>query len=223
DRKSHRIAHVAADGQLVTRRVDHRDVEMDQEVVEADRRDVVTQRLERHRVITHRELQLRRRYVGARVQCSGGPGPAVFVHLDRASLEVMQERSEEQIISRLLELENDGQAERRAQLTGERYLTLLHDPDSGRSYIVRHGSDSTEGAEIPQNTEFYEYPATDVAQRAYDQLLDESRRAGELVEDDSSEGIGDFESGGAEIRDLYADSDEDELTRDPVISEEEQP
>ena len=44
-----------------------------------------------------------------------------------------------------------------------------------------------------------------------------------LVEDDSSEGIGDFETSGAEVRDLFADSDEDELSRDPVISEEEQP
>jgi len=43
------------------------------------------------------------------------------------------------------------------------------------------------------------------------------------VEDDSSEGIGDFETSGAEVRDLFADSDEDELSRDPVISEEEQP
>jgi hypothetical protein len=135
----------------------------------------------------------------------------------------MQERSEEQIVSRLLELENDGQAERRALLTGERFLSLLHDPDNGRSYILRHGSDETEGAEIPAGTEFFEYPKADDAQRAFEQLLDESRQAGELVEDDSSEGIGDFETGGAEIRDLFADSDEDELSRDPVISDEEQP
>jgi hypothetical protein len=132
----------------------------------------------------------------------------------------MQERSEEEILSRLLELENDGQAERRTELSGERFLTLLHDPDNGRSYILRHGTDETEGAEIPPATEFYEYPTPDAAQRAYDQLLEESRQAGELVEEDSSEDIGDFETGGAEIRDLYADSDEDELTRDDVISEE---
>ena len=135
----------------------------------------------------------------------------------------MQERSEEQIASRLLELENDGQAERRALLTGERFLSLLHDPDNGRSYILRHGSDETEGAQIPPGTEFYVYPQAADAQRAFEQLLDESRQAGELIEDDSSEGIGDFESGGAEIRDLFADSDEDELSRDPVISEEEEP
>ena len=135
----------------------------------------------------------------------------------------MQERSEEQILSRLLELENDGQAERRAQLTGERFLSLLNDPDTGLSYVLRHALDDTEGAEIPEGTEFYEYPTADVAQRAFEQLLDESRKAGELVEEDSTEDIGDSESSGAEVRDQYADMDEDELTQDPVISEEEEP
>ena len=88
----------------------------------------------------------------------------------------MQERSEEQIISKLLDLENDGQAERRAELTGERFLSLIHDPDSGHSYILRHGVDDTEGAEIPEDSELYEYPTSDSAQRAYAQLLKESRR-----------------------------------------------
>jgi hypothetical protein len=135
----------------------------------------------------------------------------------------MQERSEEQIISRLLELENDDQAERRVRLRGERYLSLLHDPDDGRSYILRHGTDETEGAEIPESTEFYEYPSVDVAERAYEQMLEEWRRAGQVVEEDSTDDLGDSETSGAEIRDLYADVDEDELTQDPVISEEEEP
>jgi hypothetical protein len=135
----------------------------------------------------------------------------------------MQERSEEQVISRLLELENDEQAERRVRLRGEKYLSLLHDPDDGRSYIFRHGTDETEGAELPPDTEFYEYPSADVARRAFEQMVVESRRAGQVVEEDSTDGLGDFESGGAEIRDLYADVDEDELTQDPVLSEEEEP
>jgi len=135
----------------------------------------------------------------------------------------MQERSEEQILSRLLELENDGQSERRAQLSGERYLALLHDPDNDRSYILRHSTDETEGVEVPPDAEFEEYPTLDVAQRAFEQLLDESRRAGELVEEDSTDDVGDSETGGAEVRDLNADLDEDELTQDPAISEEEEP
>lgn len=133
----------------------------------------------------------------------------------------MQERSEEQIISRLLDLENGGQAERRAELTGERFLSLVQDPDTGRAYILRHGVDAMDGADIPTGTELYEYPTSDSAQRAYEQLLNESRQSGELVDEDSTEDLGDYETSGAEVRDLYSASDEDELVRDPLISEEE--
>ena len=135
----------------------------------------------------------------------------------------MQERSEEQIISRLLELENSGQSERRVRLTGERFLALLHDPDNGRSYVLRHGTDETEGAEIPEGTEFEEYQTADSAQSAFELALEETRRSGELVEEDSTDDVGDFETEGAEIRDLFADQDEDELSRDDLISEEEAP
>jgi hypothetical protein len=135
----------------------------------------------------------------------------------------MQERSEEQTISRLLELENDGQSERRVALTNERYLSLLHDPNTGRAYVFQHGVDETEGAEIPPGSEFFEYPTHEEAERAFDQQLVELRNSGELVEEDSTDDIGDFETSGAEVRDLFADSDEDELSRDDVISEEEAP
>lgn len=37
------------------------------------------------------------------------------------------------------------------------------------------------------------------------------------------EDVGDFETGGAEIRDMYADSDEDPLTQESSLSEEEPP
>ncbi len=183
--------------------------------METDRRDVVAQGLLRQRMVANRELQLLDGDVRARDERARG-----LLRRDRASLEVVQERSEEQIISRLLELENDGQSERRAKLTDERFLSLVHDPDNGRSYVLRHRADDTEGAEIPEGSEFYEYATPDEAQRAFEQLLNESRSAGELVEEDSTDDIGDFETSGAEVRDLYADSDEDELTQDPVISEE---
>ena len=121
----------------------------------------------------------------------------------------MQERSEEQIISRLFELENSGQAERRAELSDERFLSLIHDPDRDRAYVFQHGMDETEGAEVPPGTEFWEYPTLDEAARAYDQLLAESGQAGEVVEVDSEEGIGDSETDGAEVRDRYSASDDD--------------
>jgi len=123
----------------------------------------------------------------------------------------VQERSEEQIISRLFELENSGQAARRTELSEEQFLSLLQDPDDGRGYVLRHGTDETEGAEIPPGTEFWEYPTLDEASRAYDQLLAESGQAGEVVEEDSDEDLGDSETGGAEVRDRYSASDEDLL------------
>jgi hypothetical protein len=121
------------------------------------------------------------------------------------------ERSEEQVISRLFELENDGRAAQRAELSGERFLSLIQDPDNGIGYVFQHGVDETEGAEVPEGTEFWEYPTWDEAERAYAQLLGEDRRAGELVETDSDEGLGDSETDGAEVRDRYSASDEDPL------------
>jgi hypothetical protein len=123
----------------------------------------------------------------------------------------MQEKSEEQIISRLFELENGGQAARRTELSDAQFLSLIQDPDDGRGYVLRHGTDETEGAEIPPGTEFWEYPTFDEAGRAYDQLLAESGKAGEVVEEDSEADLGDSETGGAEVRDRYSASDEDLL------------
>jgi hypothetical protein len=123
----------------------------------------------------------------------------------------MEERSEEQVISRLFDLESSGQAAQRAELSGERFLSLIQDPDNGRAYVFQHPLDETEGAEVPPGTEFWDYPTFDEAQRAYAQLLEEDRQAGEVVEVDSEEGIGDSEAGGAEVRDRYSASDDDPL------------
>jgi hypothetical protein len=123
----------------------------------------------------------------------------------------MDERSEEQVISRLFDLENDGLAAQRAELTGERFISLIQDPVNGLGYVFQHGLDETEGAEVPPGTEFWEYPTWDEAERAYAQLLEEDRRAGELIATDSEEGLGDSEVDGAEVRDRYSASDEDLL------------
>jgi len=109
----------------------------------------------------------------------------------------MEERSEEQVISRLFDLENGGLAAQRAELTGERFLSLIQDPDNGIGYVFQHGLDETEGAEVPPGTEYWEYDTWEEAQRAFAQLLDEDGRAG------------DSETGGAEVRDRYSASDED--------------
>jgi hypothetical protein len=126
----------------------------------------------------------------------------------------MEDRSEEQIISRLFDLENDGQAAQRAELTGERFISLIQDPVNGLGYVFQHGLDETEGAEVPVGTEFWEYPTWDEAERAYAQLVAEDRQAGEVVETDSEEGLGDSDADGAEVRDRYSASDEDPLIGD---------
>jgi hypothetical protein len=126
----------------------------------------------------------------------------------------MEDRSEEQIISRLFDLENDGQAAQRAELTGERFISLIQDPVNGLGYVFQHGLDETEGAEVPVGTEFWEYPTWDEAERAYAQLVAEDKQAGELVETDSDEGLGDSDTSGAEVRDRYSASDEDPLIED---------
>jgi hypothetical protein len=123
----------------------------------------------------------------------------------------MEERSEEQVISRLFDLENGGQAAQRAELTGGRFLSLIQDPDNGLAYVFQHGLDETEGAEVPAGTEFWEYPTWDEAERSYLQLLREDRKAGELVELDSEEGLGASDTDGAEVRDRYSANDDDSL------------
>ncbi len=123
----------------------------------------------------------------------------------------MSEMSEEQLIDRLFDLENEGLAEQRAELIGERFLSLINDEDNGRAYVFQHGVDETEGAQVPEGTEFWEYSDLDEAQRAYRDLLQEAQRNGELVEEDSDEDLGDSETAGAEIRGRYSASDEDPL------------
>jgi hypothetical protein len=123
----------------------------------------------------------------------------------------MEERSEEQIVDRLFRLENEDQAAQRAELTGQRFLSLIEDPDSGRGFVFRHGLDDTEGAEVPEGTEFWQYDDLDEAQRAFNALLREARDAGELVSEDSDEELGDSETAGAELNDVYSASDEDPL------------
>ncbi len=122
----------------------------------------------------------------------------------------MEELSEEQIVDRLLRLENEG-PDRRAELTGERFLSLIHDPERGRAYVLRHGLDETEGAEVPEGTEFWEYDRMTDAERTYGEMLEEARRAGELVDEDSTEDLGDTETDGAELRDLHAAEEDDPL------------
>jgi hypothetical protein len=126
----------------------------------------------------------------------------------------MADYSEQQIETRLLELENQGLADRRAELSGDRWLSLIHDQGSGRAYVLRHGVDETEGGEVPPDTEFWEYPTYEEAERVYLQILDEADEQGELVDEDSDEGFGDTEVDGAELQDVNAAEEDDPLVSD---------
>jgi len=78
---------VASDRQLVVRHVDRGDVEVDEEVVQADGRDRVAQGLERHGMVAHGKLKLFRRDVWAFDETAGLPRLRHLRHLDLGSLE----------------------------------------------------------------------------------------------------------------------------------------
>jgi hypothetical protein len=135
----------------------------------------------------------------------------------------MAEYSEQQLETHLLELENQGMADRRAELVGSRWLSLLHDDENDRAYVLRHGVDETEGLSVPPDTEVWQYANFDEAERAYLQLLAEAGEAGELIDDDSDEGIGDYETAGAELRDVYSADEDDSLVANLPDDEEGRP
>jgi hypothetical protein len=135
----------------------------------------------------------------------------------------MAEYSEQQLETHLMELENQGMADRRSELVGPRWLSLLHDDENDRAYVLRHGVDETEGLSVPPDTEVWQYATFDEAERAYLQLLAEAREAGELIDEDSDEGIGDYETAGAELRDVYSAEEDDPLIANLPDDEEGRP
>jgi hypothetical protein len=122
---------------------------------------------------------------------------------------VSQEDSDERLEAWLLEQENQDLADRRAELTGDRWLSLIHDPKSSAAYIFRHGMDDTEGAEVPADSEVWEYESFEQAERAYAALLGEAAAAGELVDAESDEEeLGDVETDGLDDEELHSDTDD---------------
>lgn len=129
----------------------------------------------------------------------------------------MQQFDDEQLEARLFELENQDLADRRAELTGERWLSLIHDPDSDAAYVFRHGVDTTDGAEIPSDTEVWSYDSFADAERAFAALLGEAEAEGDVVDPEAEdEELGDHEVDGAELNDVYSDEDTDDLVADPA-------
>ncbi|HEX4215012.1 MAG TPA: hypothetical protein VIA06_16955 [Candidatus Dormibacteraeota bacterium] len=117
--------------------------------------------------------------------------------------------SDERLEAWLLELENQDLADRRAELSGDRWLSLIHDPRASSVYIFRHGMDETEGAAVPADAEIWEFDSFERAERAYAALLGEAAAAGELVDPESeAEELGDVETDGLNAEELHADTDD---------------
>lgn len=101
------------------------------------------------------------------------------------------DRLDQRELAQLWTLENAGRADRRAQLEGERYLSLFLDVLGGKSYIFEHGSDAANQEVDVGDAELYRYERPDQARIAYGEMLREARMEGRLVDPDSMEEIGD--------------------------------
>jgi hypothetical protein len=101
------------------------------------------------------------------------------------------DRLDQRELAQLWHLENAGRADRRAELAGERYVSLFVDVLGGKSYIFEHGvADAADDVSVG-DAEFEEYDTEDQARVAYADRLREAQDAGELVDRSSEEDIGD--------------------------------
>jgi hypothetical protein len=124
------------------------------------------------------------------------------------------EMSDQQIVTQLWELENNEEADRRAQLTGGQFLSLFMDKLNDRSHVFRHGIDETGGLDAG-DAEFWEYETGDEAERVFNQLLQQAARTGRLVDPDSDAEMGDFETTGPELRGTASDTTDSLAVEEP--------
>jgi hypothetical protein len=124
------------------------------------------------------------------------------------------EMSDQQIVTQLWELENNEEADRRAQLTGGQFLSLFMDKLNDRSHVFRHGIDETGGLDAG-DAEFWEYETGDEAERVFNQLLRQAEQTGRLVDPDSDAEMGDFETAGPELRGTASDTTDSLAAEEP--------
>ena len=127
---------------------------------------------------------------------------------------IAMELSDQQIVTQLWELENNEEADRRAELAGGQFLSLFKNKLSDRSHVFRHGVDETGGLDTA-DAEFWEYDTGDEAERVFDQLLRQAERRGALVDPDSDSEMGDFETAGTELRGTASDTTDELAVEDP--------
>jgi hypothetical protein len=124
------------------------------------------------------------------------------------------EMSDQQIATELWELENNEEADRRAEMTGGQFLSLFIDKLNDRSYVFRHGVDEAGGLDLG-DTELWEYETGDEAQRVYYEFVRQAARAGKLVDPDSDSEMGDFETAGPELRGTASDTSDSLAAEEP--------
>ena len=101
------------------------------------------------------------------------------------------DRLDQRELAQLWHLESEMRADRRAELEGERYLSLFLDVLGGRSYIFEHGAeDASDGLSVG-DADLERYETADQARTAYAERLREARREGRLVDPDSVDDISD--------------------------------
>lgn len=104
----------------------------------------------------------------------------------------MDDRLDQRTLARLWELENGEQMDRRVELTGQRFLSLFLDKLDGRSYIFRHSAEEqNETVSVGQDSEFWMYDTADAAALEFRRMVGAARRAGNLVETDDTDDLGD--------------------------------
>lgn len=114
-------------------------------------------------------------------------------------------------LARLWELENEEMMDERAELEGERFVTLFLQKLDGRSYVFEHGlgDEATDGVDVG-DAEYEVFDTSDEARRAYDLVLEAARSEGTLVDDASVEGLGDVAVDGAELTDLAEENEDND-------------
>lgn len=94
-------------------------------------------------------------------------------------------------LAQLWHLEAQDRADRRAELAGERYVSLFLDVLGGKSYVFEHGAGDASDDLSVGDAEFERYDTRQQARIAYADRIREAREAGELVDVDSEDDIGD--------------------------------
>ena len=130
---------------------------------------------------------------------------------------------DQRTLAELWELENSEEMDRRAELAGERFISLFLQKLDGRSYVFEHGlgDEAADGVDVG-DAEYEVFDTPQEAQTAYDLLLAAARRDGTLVDEDLLEGLGDVATDAPALSDLAEEnSDNDNSVEETTQAVEE--